>query len=133
MIMRSICSAIIPITISFMGCKHKPEFVMDQLPPETCDTISITYLKDIKPIFAANCYSCHGSAVVVDGSLDLEDTVPLKNYLSHGFHGDGIYGSELYHIIAKTPLTLSMPPSYTLDSCSLAKIHYWLKLGAPLQ
>jgi hypothetical protein len=115
------------------ACTHKPEMALNDAPQGVCDTIGVTYVKDIQPIFSGNCYACHGTAVTdTAGGLNLEDTTSLKNYLQLGFRGDGIYGSKLYHCMLHSSNALPMPPTYIVDSCSLSKVQYWLKQGAPI-
>ena len=118
------------LLLAATGCTHKPEITVIPVTPSGCDSINITYTRDIKPIFSANCYSCHATAVTLTGGLDLEDTASLKNYLKNGFRGDGVYGSKLYHCMLHSSLALPMPPTYVVDSCSLKKVHNWLKNGA---
>ena len=114
------------------GCTHQPEKTIIALPVNSCDSINISYVHDIQPIFSTHCYSCHSTQATLTGGLNLEDTTSLRNYLKNGFRGDGIYGSKLYHCMLHTPLAQQMPPTYIVDSCSLKKIHCWLKNGAPI-
>ena len=123
---------LIALVLLFASCTHKPETALVPL-PVSCDSINITYLKDIRPIFSTNCYSCHGTGVLTGAGLNLEDTSSLRNYLQNGFRGDGIYGSKLYHCMLHSPLAQQMPPTYIVDSCSLSKVHHWLATGAPMQ
>ena len=116
------------------ACTHKPAIIAQpvQTASNTCDTLNITYKKDIQPIFRNNCYSCHGTIVVSGDGLDLEDSTSLKQYLENDFLGDGIYGSRLYHCILHSTYAQRMPPDYILDSCSLGKIKHWLNIDAPM-
>lgn len=120
--------------IALSGCVHQAYIIPVPTPaphPTTvCDTTTVSYTADVQPILSANCYSCHSAAVATSG-LDLETFTTLKAYLQYGFRGDGVYGSKLYHCIAHASLAQPMPPTYVLDSCSLAKIARWIHTGAP--
>jgi hypothetical protein len=133
---------ILAIALWATGCTHKP-FTPLATPPATattatttttttvtpsCDTANISYSGDIQPIFASNCYTCHGDTVVTTG-LNLETFTTLKAYLQNDFRGDGLYGSMLYHCILHSQGAQRMPPSYKLDSCSIKKIHGWILAG----
>jgi hypothetical protein len=122
--------------VLFLGacasCTHKPFIIV--VPPvvvPTCDTINVTYKNDIQPVLSSNCYSCHATAVTLNGGLDLEDTASLARYLQYGFRGDGVFGSKFYHCISHSLLALPMPPTYVIDSCSLKKMKHWIDAGAP--
>ncbi len=125
------CTVLLITLCAGQACTHKPGMVAVPVIPPSCDSTNITYMGSIRPIFASNCYSCHGSGVTTGGGLDLEDTTSLRTYLKNGFRGDNIYGSKLYHCMLHTPLAQSMPPTYIIDTCSLHKVHFWLKNGAP--
>jgi hypothetical protein len=119
------------------SCRHQPGNLALPVKDTTvkaaiCDTMNVIYVADIKPVFIANCYSCHGTAVTDNGGLNLEDTASLRQYLQQGFRGDGIYGSKLYHCLIHSLSALPMPPTYIVDSCSLMKVKRWLNLRAPM-
>lgn len=119
--------------IVLVSCKHKPFQAETQAPVVTyCDTFDLAYSKYVKPIFRQYCYECHSTAVVGENGLDLEDTTSLKKYLSLDYRGDSVYGSLLYHCILHSSLTKGMPPTYTIDSCSINMIHAWIDKGAPV-
>ena len=113
----------------FSACTHKAYVAPVVVAPVGCDTTVVTYHADIKPMLAANCYSCHATAVTQGGGLDLEDFTSLKAYLQNGFRGDGVYGSKLYHCMLHSSLALPMPPTYVVDSCSLNKMKRWMDQG----
>lgn len=118
------------------SCSHKPAPIAAPAIADsnTCDSVNITYKKDIQPVFNSNCYSCHGRLVTNNGEqgFDMEDSASLKQYLLFDFRGDGIYGSKLYHCILHAQYALPMPPAYVIDSCSRHKIKHWLSMGAPM-
>lgn len=113
------------------GCTHQPQMAIQPAAP-VCDSMQISYAKDIQPIFGRHCYECHATAVSTTGGLDLQDTSSLKKYLLKGFRGDGIYGSLLYNCMLHSRYSQHMPPTYIVDTCSLRKIHHWLSAGAPV-
>jgi hypothetical protein len=122
------------VFLFFAGsCMHPQLVLHTSVPPvgTICDSISVKYYSDIKPILRDNCYECHATAVTTAGGLDLENYASLKLYLNNGFRGDGLFGSKLYHCINHSALALPMPPTYALDTCSLRKIGRWIKMGAP--
>ena len=118
-----------------IGCTHKPFTIHTPIVviPPGCDTINVSYKKDVQPIIEGNCYSCHSTSAIssAGGGLDLEDFTSLKTYLEYGFRGDGVYGSKFYHCISHSLLALPMPPTYIIDTCSLKQIKRWITLGAP--
>ena len=110
------------------SCNHQPQIAIEPALPE-CDSMQMSYAKNIQPIFRQHCYECHATAVSATGGLDLEDTASLKHYLLKGFRGDGVYGSLLYNCMLHSRYSQHMPPTYVIDSCSLHKIHNWLSAG----
>jgi hypothetical protein len=134
-------AAISIAAIVLVSCKHNaPDFVVTPAntsnptsnAPSACDTTNVSYRKDVQPIIRNNCYECHSASVTQEGGLNLEDTASLKQYLTRQYRGNGIYGSQLMHIINQLPGSLQMPPTYKLDSCSINKIQRWIHLGAPI-
>lgn len=116
-----------------IACTHKAYINNTiQVSTKTCDSNAINYQKDIKPIFSNNCYLCHSTdSIIARGSgFDIEDTTSLRSYLKNDFRGDGIYGSKLLHCVLHSQNTLPMPPDYKIDTCSIAKLRNWLRLGA---
>ena len=135
-VMRVLCLFIF-LCLAVIACQHKPFPVpvakTTPTPPPpvvVCDSVNVTYAANIKPILQTNCYSCHSTSVTLTAGLDLETFSSLKTYMGYGFMGDGIFGSKFYHCITHNR-ALSMPPTYILDSCDLAKIRRWIAMGAP--
>ena len=118
--------------ILLASCTHRNMTHVTLALSSACDSIHISYYKDIQPVIRNNCYACHATAVTTNGGLDLEDTSTLKAYLNYDFRGDGLYGSKLYHCLLHSLNAQQMPPTYLLDSCSLHQIHHWISLGAPI-
>ena len=120
------------VSILLYACHHKAYIVQNDPKITVCDTNrTISYRYDIQPILANNCYGCHSAAQASTGALDLETFTSLKAYLNNGFRGDGIYGSKLFHCMLHANLALPMPPSYTVDTCSLNLVYNWLAHGGP--
>lgn len=129
---RKYLPALLYGAVVYLGCIHKPFKAATPAPVvvvPVCDTINVSYSAVIKPLLQANCYECHATAVTANGGLDLEDFTSLKNYLTLGFRGDGVYGSKLYHCALHSTNALPMPPVYKLDSCSMSKLACWLRAG----
>lgn len=124
---------LIMVVVLLASCKHNPAVVVLPLTDSVdhCDTTTVSYNKDVKPVLQNNCYGCHGTtAIDSGGGLNLEDFSSLKQYLQYGFRGDGVYGSKFYHCITHSQWAQAMPPGYMLDTCSLNKIKRWIDLGA---
>lgn len=123
---------IIAILILIASCTHDPYHKITVVVPQTCDTINMSYRKDIQPILSLACYECHSDSVTQKGNLgyDVQNFSSLKHYLENGYRGDGIYGSEFVHLLEHAKLVPDMPPSYTLDTCSIAKVRSWIRDGA---
>lgn len=61
------------ITFIFVwSCKHEPEEMAGPDPPtpQPCDTLNVTYIADVYPIFDQYCVFCHGGAIP-EGGIDL--------------------------------------------------------------
>ena len=117
----------------FYSCVHEPKtYVAPVSPVAICDTINMSYKTNILPILKVCCYQCHSDSVTQNGSLgfDVETFSSLKQYLKLGYRGDGIYGSMFIHCIQHSLFARDMPPTYTIDSCSLGQIRSWIGDGA---
>lgn len=133
MVLSKFWAAIIvtSITLFLFSCEYD-HFNGIAEATNNCDTLHVTYSKSVKPIFAANCYSCHATAVVSNtNGFDLEDFSSLKDYLNIPYSNDGIYGSKFLHTINQQGYLLYMPPTYKLTKCELVIIGNWIKAGAP--
>ncbi|MBC7776807.1 MAG: cytochrome c [Phycisphaerae bacterium] len=85
-----------------------------------CDTVSISYSADIKPIIEANCLSCHAPG-------GEQEFVPFDTY-------DGLKLFTLNHEIVDRVYGNGvniMPPSGALSDCNKLKIEAWVNAGAP--
>jgi hypothetical protein len=86
----------------------------------TCDTTSVTFSQDIKPILDANCINCHSGGAI---NLTTYDGVKAK-----------VSDSTLYKSISYSysgaNSSKNMPSSGKLDDCSINKVKAWIDEGA---
>ncbi len=82
------------------------------------DTMDISYQKSIQPILNTHCIKCHDASssqnfTTLVGTLPFAKAGILENCIT-GSNGE-----------------ILMPPksSSTIDSCSIKKLHYWIKQG----
>lgn len=96
----------------------------DQLVPAVCDTVNMSYSRDIVPILESNCYGCHGNGNTGgSGGINLQDYNTLKGYALDG---------RLYANITHTSETpMPPPPAPKLPECEINKILDWINQGAP--
>src|SRR6266511_2256851 len=100
-----------------------------QLPPAA--TITVDYEKDVKPILAHNCYSCHGDTVQQSGlRLDLR-----QNALRGGDYGPVIVPgksaeSKLIKRVVDGDGGLQMPPTGPLTDDEIGILRAWIDQGA---
>jgi hypothetical protein len=98
-----------------------------------CDSLSISYLNCVLPVFRSYCYRCHSDSASQNGSIafDIENFNSLKTYLTYYYHGDSIYGSKFMRAINYQSGVLVMPPSNKIPDTLIARIRYWVESGAP--
>ena len=100
-----------------------------QLPPPA--TAKVDYDKDVKPLLAQNCYSCHGDVVQQSGlRLDLR-----QNALRGGDYGPVIIPgksteSKLIKRLVDGDGGLQMPPSGPLADDEIGILRAWIDQGA---
>lgn len=88
----------------------------------SCDTVSMTYMKNVVPILQQNCYRCHGTATN-SGSfgLVLEGYNNLKPYAESG---------TLIGVITHAQGYVPMPEGGgKLSECDINKIRSWIAHG----
>ncbi len=91
-------------------------------PPQTCDTITVTYTNVISPILSANCKGCHGGSNPADG-IDFSSYSVVKKYVDNG---------DLYAAITHTSGYPAMPRNNDkLSDCIISKFRTWILAGAP--
>jgi len=106
------------------SCKHQQDVVPAIPTNQQCDTSSVKYAADIKPILKEYCFSCHAGSAAING-FDFENFDNIKilsldtpNYIPT--------------VIADTASRLRMPPpGYPIPSlCSINKMKAWVNKGA---
>ena len=104
----------------FSACKNENEedyFGVNKSDSMSCDTLYVTYAKQIKPMLDFNCAYCHMNEMVVGCNLDnYENTV---DYVSRT-------GNRLYDYVKNND-----HQGVILDSCSLKQLSKWVKNPAP--
>lgn len=116
-------SLFIGLTLSLMiwSCESIPEAGNTEV--KVCYSDSVSYTKDVLPIFEANCFSCHNEekyAAKADGNK-MYNYDHIKGYIDEGL----VLGN-----IKHQPGYLKMPyKREKLDSCSIAIIEKWIKSG----
>ncbi|HRO45702.1 cytochrome c [Agriterribacter sp.] len=105
--------------ISALGsCSKASE---DVLMPQQCDTVGMKYSRDILPIIAANCYSCHANGIV-NGDVSLDGYANLKIQAGNG---------NLIGVITHANGYPPMPDNGgKLSDCEINKIKAWIAGGA---
>jgi cytochrome c5 len=94
-------------------------------PDATCDTINpIGFTAQVKPVIDSYCVSCH-SASVTSGGVNLNGYEQVKKYAESLRNGTSLLVGTIRH---KTGFK-AMPPSTTLDECSIRKIELWIEQG----
>ncbi|WP_187262973.1 hypothetical protein [Pontibacter beigongshangensis] len=92
------------------------------LDPGPCDTTAVTYSATVRPILAANCYSCHSSADP-SGGVVLDTHAGVSQPAGSG---------KLLGVISHAPGFVPMPQSGgKLSDCNITKIRQWIEAGAP--
>jgi hypothetical protein len=107
-----------------ISCKKKEKKV-------ECTTIeTVSFSKDIIPIFNSNCISCH-SGSNPSGKLNLEESVAYSNLMeskSGYINIDNPTQSVLYASMIAT--SNPMPPNGKLDKCTTDLILKWIQQKA---
>jgi len=105
------------ICLLIFGCTYHNE---EDLYSNSCDTIIITYSKDIKPIFENNCYGCHSVTNPPRGFL-ISDYDLLKQRILNG---------KLSAVINHQEGFPAMPFGQNkLNDCTIRKIETWINRG----
>lgn len=90
-----------------------------------CDTINpIGFSAQVKPIIDSYCVGCH-NASSSNGGVNLNGYPQVKKYAEALRNGTSLLVGTIRH---KSGFK-AMPPSSTLDECSLRKIELWIDQG----
>ena len=106
-----------------------PDLAQGQLPPAASRTVD--YDRDVRPILAQNCYSCHGAEAQQSGlRLDLR-----QNALRGGDYGPVITSgnsadSKLIKRLVNGDGGLQMPPTGPLSDDEIGILRAWINQGA---
>jgi len=90
---------------------------------QNCDTINVTYTKNIAPLFSTYCgtnSSCH-SASIADGS------VILDTYLS----ASSVNDATIIGCIEQQTGFFPMPPTGKMSDCGINQVKLWIQKGKP--
>jgi cytochrome c5 len=94
-------------------------------PDATCDTVNpIQFAAQVKPIIDSYCVSCH-NASSSSGGVNLNGYDQVKKYAEMLRNGTPLLVGTIRH---KSGFK-AMPPSTTLDECSIRKIELWINQG----
>ncbi|WP_437187903.1 PSD1 and planctomycete cytochrome C domain-containing protein [Planctomicrobium sp. SH668] len=94
------------------------------------DETSLSYERDIRPIFRAHCFDCHGATDIVEGNLDLRLVHLMEK---GGDSGPGLVKGNLDEgMILERIRSGEMPPGASkLTPEELQKLEAWVAAGAP--
>jgi len=104
------------------GCaKNNEEKLFPKDNSTTCDTTSVSFSKDVLPVFQSNCSSCHSGSQPING-MDLssyDGAVKVAN------------GGRLLGAINQQSGYSAMPKDGKLSTCNINKITAWINKGKP--
>ena len=101
--------------------KENEENLQSKINQPTCDTLNMTYAKDVLPIITLNCYSCHGNGNI-RGGINLDGFARIKRQVDNNF---------LLNVIKHSPGYSQMPQGQPrLAQCDINKIEAWVNRGA---
>jgi len=89
--------------------------------PGDCDTRELSYSGFIQPLLDATCTGCHRQGSATKG-------VQLDAYT---FVQATAKSGQLVGVLKKENGYRLMPPSGSLDSCTIAQVEAWVRAGAP--
>ena len=106
------------------GCYYDKEDKLYPVNLSSCDTTHISYVASVKPIFVANCNSCHSTvnASSLGGGYDLETFSSLTNQVNNG---------RLICDVEQTGCDNMPKGAPKLSACDLLKITAWKNAGTP--
>ena len=90
---------------------------------QNCDTVNVTYTKNMQSLFNANCggnNSCHSSSIAEGGVI-------LDNYTDASQVDDATMIACVEHASGYSP----MPPTGKLSDCGINQIKLWIQNGKP--
>lgn len=94
------------------------------------DSTSVSYVKDVQPIFDANCVACHSNSGRMSGlSLENYDELMKGGTKGHAIIAGDSAKSRLVGMIEGT-ITPKMPPGAALKPEQIKTIRAWIDAGA---
>ncbi|MEZ6042893.1 MAG: PSD1 and planctomycete cytochrome C domain-containing protein [Planctomycetaceae bacterium] len=105
--------------------EEKPQ---EQIHAASADASAITFEKDIRPIFRAHCYDCHGATEELQGGLDLRQ---VRLMHKGGESGSAIQpGRPSESLLLERIRSGEMPPKGHVPAEEIAIIETWITSGA---
>ncbi len=99
--------------------------VNSDCPQASCDTTgTISFATQVWPAFQNNCTGCHNSSLS-SGNISLDSYQNIKKYAETLRNGTPLIVGAIRH---KSGF-IAMPPSGTLDECTIRKIELWIAQG----
>src|SRR5882672_6085359 len=100
-------------------------FAVGPLLAQSADQLEF-FERKVRPILAANCYTCHGQKMQMSG-LDFSSAEGLAKVVSPGASAE----SRLYRAVSYAE-TIKMPPAGKLKDQDIADLKAWIESGALL-
>lgn len=101
--------------------KENEENLQSKINQPLCDTLNMTFAKDVLPIITLNCYSCHGNGNI-QGGMNLDGFARIKRQVDNNL---------LLNVIKHSPGFSQMPQGQPrLAQCDINKIEAWVNRGA---
>ena len=121
-IIRSLLAIIFFAGVVVTSCsKENEENLQPKINQPICDTLNMTFKKDVLPIITFNCYSCHGNGNI-QGGINLDGYARLKRQVDN---------NQLLNVIKHSPGYSQMPQGQPkLSQCDINKIEAWVNRGA---
>ena len=122
--MTNFTKTLLIIVIFISSCYYDNQ--QDLYPGQaTCDTVNVSFAKEIKPLIDAQCTGCHNTQSPTAG-ISLSTHAEILAYAKSG---------QLYGVLSwVAPFTGSkqMPPGGPKwSNCNLSKLKSWIDKGAP--
>ena len=118
---------VICVLVGFSGCYNDK---YDQLYPAvsttTCDTASVSYLRDVKPIITANCAisgGCHDAAGAATSGFDYSGSISVIQSAA----ANGTLLKDINWVARANPMPKG---TAKLPDCDINKITGWVNQGA---
>ncbi|HLO58801.1 MAG TPA: hypothetical protein VK179_08685 [Bacteroidales bacterium] len=94
-------------------------------PPAVCDTAgTMSFTADVTPVLKANCTGCHNSSLA-SGNVNLSTYAGVDAVVKSQRNGTSVLQGSIKRLNGFT----AMPPTFSLDDCSVATIDKWIAQG----